>query len=963
MDKPLLTIPMVGDNSDSDNDNNSNGGAIDLSRFTTEEKLSWLGGYDLWNLRAIPGLTETAPVATESTRRASQRKPTSLCLSDGPHGLRKPLNDFTLQEAHPATCFPSACSAACSWNPELIATMGRALALECEQYDVNVLLGPGINLKRHPCGGRNHEYYSEDPYLTGVLAKSYIGGVQESGRVGACIKHFCLNNQESNRFVVDVSVDERTMRELYLPAFEQSLSLERNNEEPKNVPKLVMGAYNKVNGVYSCEHNYLLGSILRGEWKYDGVVVSDWGAILDRSASLRAGMDLEMPGTPARGAFDDEVLAECDAESAGQEDGNREPSSLNGTKNELETAIDDCANRVVRLIADLQGGDGDQSDPIGKKISPKELFANHNQLAREIARECIVLLQNKGGFLPLSKDEYFVAGTSKIGLVGDFAKDSPRYQGMGSAHVTPTKLTSVYDALQALFCDNAASNNTVSIPFVKGYEPDTDGDEVQQSLIDEAVLMAQQTDLDVLVVCVGLPEIAESEGFDRSRTGLPKQHVCLVEALMAVHPNVVVVLSHGGVVEIPESFVEGTKSILDAFLLGQACGPALVDVLFGFVSPSGRLPETIPIEPDESAPSANYFPGTQQTVEYREGLDVGYRYYDTVEAPVRFPFGHGLHYTDFEYSNLEATIERDTEASKRVRVTLDVRNTGDTKIFSKPAMEVVQFYIRPIGSSVYRPVHELKDFRKIEIAPGANQTVEFVLDERSFAFYDIGWKDWIVEHGGGFEIRVGASSRDIRLAKTLHFQTGREASELAKTSYPPTLAENKKAPGTRLVIDDETFFKRFGGQAPTSSRSASVATDAFGEGSSFLATERHGSMASVRDGTTSTEEAGAITRNTLLANAADVSKIGGALMYISWIVAKQEVKEGPTKNRELRMIRANLENIPLRSLVVFSQGTLTFRALDVLIHLMNGKYGKALKRLFRRRRSQNKRRSGRRFIS
>jgi beta-glucosidase len=522
---------------------------------------------------------------------------------------------------------------------------------------------------------------------------------------------------------------------------------------------------------------------------------------------------------------------------------------------------------------------------------------------------------------------------------------------MGSAHVTPTKLTSIYDALQSLFGNNRASNSMASIPFAKGYDADTDGDEINQSLIDEAVLMAEQPGLDVLVVCVGLPEIAESEGFDRNRTGLPKQHVSIVEALTKVHSNVVVVLSHGGIVEIPESFVAGTKAILDGYLLGQACGPAILDVVFGDVSPSGRLPETIPIQPDDSTPAANYFPGTQHIVEYREGLDVGYRYYDTVKLPVRFPFGHGLHYTNFEYKNLETAIEQDVEASKRVRVSLDVRNVGNkgAPAFSKPVKEVVQLYIHPLGSSVYRPDQELKAFQKIEIAPGETKKVEFFLDERSFAFYDIGWKDWIVEGGSGFEVRVGASSRDIRLATTLNFSTGREVSELARESYPPIAENNKVATGTRLVVDDETFLKRFEGQiSPTagSIRSASLTTDGSEGASSSLAIDPR---ASLLPSERHVGEEGIITRNTLLVDAAGASRIGSILMFFSWMVAKQEVKEGPTKNRELRMIRANLENVPLRSLVVFSQGTMTFRTLDVLIHFMNGKPGKALKRLFRRK--------------
>jgi len=942
------------------NGKNGNADAFDLSGYTTEEKLSWLGGYDLWNLRAVPHLAVNTTTNTPSSSPSNQK--TSLCLSDGPHGLRKPINDLTLQEAHPATCFPSACSTACSWNPKLLETMGRALSKECDYYNVQVLLGPGVNLKRHLCGGRNHEYFSEDPYLAGILAKSYIGGVQESGTVGACIKHFALNNQESNRFVVDVKVDERTMRELYLPAFEHSLC-SGNEDNGATVPKLVMAAYNKVNGKYCCEHDYLLGSVLRGEWKYDGVVVSDWGAIDNRAAAIKAGMDIEMPGTPAGCAFDGEVLEECISarESGGLEEEQPLTDSVRTTTTSsatnanhstaLETAIDECACRVVRLIDDL----APQRNTESGSNSSRELFEQHDRLAREIARECIVLLQNKDGFLPLSRDGVLERGSSSnppkptIGLVGDFARDSPRYQGMGSAHVTPTKLTSVYEAMESLLRGDDGSNDDddgIAIPFAKGYDPDTDGDEVQQSLIDEAVAIAGLPDLDVLVVCIGLPEIAESEGFDRKNVHLPKQHVLLVEALTKAHPNVVVVLSNGGIVEIPQSFVEGAKAILDGFLLGQAGGSALVDVLFGVVSPSGRLPETIPITPDIDCPAANYFPGTREKVEYREGLDVGYRYYDTERIPVRFPFGHGLHYTTFEYSNLEVTIERDEKSSKRVKVSLEVSNTGQkggassssslSSSFSKPSMEVVQLYIQPIKPSVYRPLHELKGFSKVEMAPDATAKVEFVLDERAFSYYDIGWKDWVVEDDASFVLTIGASSRDIRLTETIRFGTGREVSRLAKESYPPLQTNRYKSLPSdpdRLLVDDETFAERFTGSQTDNS---GIGIDI---GSPLV------------EPTSSNGKKKNITRNTLMVDAASLSWIAKALMQISWIVAKREVKRGPTMKRELRMIRANIENVPLRALVVFSQGFLTFRTLDVMIHLMNGEFCRALRKIFRKQKN------------
>jgi len=474
-----------------------------------------------------------------------------------------------------------------------------------------------------------------------------------------------------------------------------------------------------------------------------------------------------------------------------------------------------------------------------------------------------------------------------------------------------------------------------SIPFARGYDPDADGDEVDQTLIDEAVAIACRPGVDVVVVNVGLPEIAESEGFDRDHIRLPGQHIALVEALIQNHKNVVVVLSHGGIVEIPSSFAEGAKAILDAFLLGQAGGHALVDVLFGEVSPSGKLPETIPVSAGRGViPSGECFPGNKEKVEYREGLDVGYRYFDTAKTPVRFPFGHGLQYTEFLYGNLDVDVRRDEEAAKRVRVSLDVTNTGGTTTggtppsFSKPAMEVVQLYVRPIGSTVYRPYHELKGFSKVELSPGETKRVDFELDERSFSYYDIGWKDWVVEESSspssGFEIRVGASSRDIRLNESVRFRTGRMPSELARLSYPP-VTENQgnnnsssSNNGGSLVASDEVFAKR-------------------------LALETARSPA---DNNNNSNTKDTITRNTLVVDAARDSFLASILFCVSWLVAKQEVRPGPTKKRELRMIRANIENIPLRSLVVFSQGILTFRMLDAMITVMNLKLKQKTKDFF-----------------
>lgn len=522
---------------------------------------------------------------------------------------------------------------------------------------------------------------------------------------------------------------------------------------------------------------------------------------------------------------------------------------------------------------------------------------------------------------------------------------------MGSAHVTPTRVTSIYSAMTSfLFNDieKDIENQEMTtrykslIPFARGYETDAEGDEIQQDLINEAVATAQQEGVGTVIICVGLPEIMESEGFDRGHVRLPKQHIALVEAVADVHKNVVVILSNGGIVEIPKSFVDGVKSILDGFLLGQAGGHALVDVLFGNVSPSGKLPETIPIRSEEDIPSSAFFPGTRDRVEYREGLDVGYRHFDSMKVPVRYPFGHGLQYTNFHYSNLFVTIQEDDVSSKRVLVSMDVQNIGNTSkhesaVFSKPVLETIQLYIRPIDSRVYRPYHELKNFAKVELSLGQTKTVEFELDTRSFSFYDVGLRDWVVENSVVFEIEVGASSRDIRLRQKISFQTGRNPSLQARTLYPPIVHAGAAVPEiidinvnnnlyTKCIEKDDTTDT-----APTPVL-YSIPKNQQPTGDSCVCRNRN------------------ISRNTLLVEAAETSWIAGIILYISLKVAATEVKEGPTKKRELRMIRANVENLPLRGLVIFSRGNISFKLLDILIFIMNGEIGEAIYRAVRRKR-------------
>jgi beta-glucosidase len=907
---------------------------VDLSLYSWEEKLSWLNGIDLWSLKEIlsplppvTGASSATPATTGTTTTATPREDRSILLqsirlSDGPHGVRKPLSSLSLQTSYPATCFPSACAAACSWNVNLIQQMGVALSKECDYYDIQCLLGPGVNIKRYPTGGRNHEYYSEDPYLTGKLARAYITGLQESGTVAACIKHYCVNNQESHRMVVNVFIDERTLRELYLPAFEMTIvesdllmkhqTVSRSSNQQQQ-PKLIMSAYNRVMGDYAGESSNLLQTILRNEWNFTGLVVSDWGAVNDRVQAIQSGLDLEMPGNC--GAWHPEVAAAIRENRLSIQD------------------IDNCARRVVRFIQDHQkqpntitpavenNGHSHDDDvemavhtdgttsSIDHPFPPSPIFQQNDQLARQLASECIVLLHNVDNFLPLT-----LPRGRKIGLIGDFSKTFPRYQGMGSAHVTPTKVLSVYDTIQSLVQEGG---DGAIVEFSQGYDANSDDGDLHETFIADAVQVAKNRVHDPVIVFVGLPEIMESEGFDRDHLRLPQQHIALVDAVCKVNTNVVIVLVNGGVVEIPDTFVQNSKAIIEGFLLGQAGGGAIVDVLYGVVSPSGKLPETIPLGSND-IPAHAHFPGSLDAVEYREGLNVGYRYFNTANVPVRFPFGHGLHYSPIEYTNLDVVIECDTIQYKIVRLSCDIQNAG-TQYSVK---EVVQLYVRPIDSAVYRPIHELKDFDKIEVAPGETKRVSFVLNERAFAFFDIGVNEWIVDTGGGgFEIQVGASSRDIRLSQTITFQEGKEASQAAKESYPPVPMTRRNS--VSQETDDAVFAKRFGPQEQ----------DVMG----YIRIER----SLVRNGRKKT-----VHRNTLLKNAAAVSWLATLLFYITLCVPSSQVKAGPFKAREMRMIRANVENLPLRGLVLFGGGNITFRLLDFLIFIMNGQYWTAIQHLF-----------------
>lgn len=630
----------------------------------------------------------------------------AIMVSDGPHGLRKQdqeADHLGLNESIKAVCFPAGCALAASFDRRMTTRLGEALGEECQAENVAVILGPAVNIKRSPLCGRNFEYYSEDPYLASEIAASHIRGVQ-SKNVGTSIKHFLANNQEHRRMSSSSEMDERTEREIYLAAFEGAVKQSR--------PWTVMCSYNRINGIYACENKKYLTDILRDEWGFDGFVVSDWGAVNDRVESLKAGLELEMPSS--YGINDKKII---EAVKSGRLS---------------EACLDEGAERVLNIVYKFVENRDENA------VFDRE--ADH-KLSREIAAECMVLLKNDH-ILPLDEKTDTV-------FIGAFAK-KPRYQGGGSSHINSFKVESALDA----------SAGMEHITYAPGFI--TEKDVVDDALIQEAVEAARKAE--AAVVFAGLPDSFESEGFDRKHMRLPDCQNELIRQVAAVNANTVVVLHNGSPVEMP--WIQDVKAVLEAYLGGQAVGAATVDILFGKANPCGRLAETFPLRLEDN-PSYLYYPGEGDKVEYREGVFVGYRYYDKKNMDVLFPFGHGLSYTSFAYGNLKLDKEnmRDTETLK---VSVDVTNTGTVK-----GKEVVQLYVAPLNSSIIRPVRELKGFDKIELLPGETKTVSFQLEKRAFAYYDMEVEDWAVE-STDYEIQIGKSSRDIAAAAKVHVESTRK---------------------------------------------------------------------------------------------------------------------------------------------------------------------------------------------
>jgi len=680
-----------------------------LAALTLEEKASLCLGSDFWHTAPIPRLGIPA-----------------VALSDGPHGLRKQPDEgdhVGISGSLPATCYPTASALGSSFDPDLVRRVGEALGAEALTQGVAVVLGPGINIKRSPLCGRNFEYFSEDPLVSGVLGAALVEGVQSQG-IGTSVKHYAANNQETDRLRVSADVDERTLREIYLPGFERVVTQAR--------PWTVMCAYNKVNGVYASENPWLLTEVLRDEWGFDGLVMSDWGAVHDRVAALDAGLDLEMP--PDLGVSDAAIVA---AARSGELD---------------EAVLDRAVARVLRLVDRALSGAID----VGEEATARPGFDadRHHALARAAAAECAVLLKNDGDLLPLQPS----AGDT-VAVIGEFAR-TPRYQGAGSSRVNPTQVDNAVDELQAAVPDG------VRVVFAPGFGIGTTT--VDDELAAEAVALAGRAS--VVVVFLGLPDADESEGFDRTHLDLPANQTALVGRLAAANPNLVVVLANGSAVRLSD-WEQHAAAILECWLSGQAAGGAAADLLVGAANPSGRLAETLPLRLKDN-PSYLNFPGEHGHVRYGEGVFVGYRGYDALLLPVSYPFGHGLSYTNFEYADLTTTLTGNAEDDTlAVAVTCTVTNTGQ-----RAGKEVVQLYVTDPDSSVARPPRELKGFAKTAtLAPGEGQTVTFRLQSRDLSYWSVRQHRWVLE-GGTFRLGVGASSRDLRLTTTIE-----------ATALPPTV--------------------------------------------------------------------------------------------------------------------------------------------------------------------------------
>jgi beta-glucosidase len=792
---------------------------IDATALTADEQLSLLSGADFWRTRALP--EHGIPAAM---------------MADGPHGLRAQLeatDHLGLASSVASTCFPPAATLASSWNEQLVHEVGEAVGREARALGVDVVLGPGLNIKRHPLCGRNFEYYSEDPLLSGRLAASAVAGIQSATGIGACLKHFAVNNQEHRRFVIDAIVDERTLHELYLRGFEHAVR--------HSSPRMVMAAYNRINGDHATDARWLLTEILRERWGFDGIVVSDWGATADRPAAVTAGMDLEMPG----GAGTEPALRAALAD---------------GTLDPAHVAL--SAQRVIDLALDAPSNQDAAAD---SPLTMAELLEPHDALARRAAAASSVVLTNDG-ILPLRP------GT-RVALIGAFA-ETPRYQGSGSSLVTPTRLTTAREALKAA---------GLEVVYSPGYEPVRSAPDL--ALFDAAVDVAR--DADVAIVMVGLPGIAESEGFDRETLALPAQHDALVEAVAAVNPRTVVALSVGAPVLLP--WRDDVAAILLSYLGGQASGGALADALLGVVEPAGRLAETWPAAQGDVA-SDPYFPGDLAQVHYREGLFVGYRHATTAGIAPAFAFGHGLGYGSSEWGAASASAASVVPGGS-VTVSIDVTNTGD-----RTRDELVQVYAHDQSGVVLRPRRELVGFARTSLEPGETRAVEIEVAADALRFWDVRTHDWAMPRGT-VTLEVARSSEHIE--STVDVRVEGEALDSAE---PPSSAA--------IAATDAQWAQRLGRAIPAP-RPATPFT-------------RESTVGDIAHTITGRALAAAIAR----------------MMPMS-----DDDKNDPA-SREL--IERTVAELPLRGLAQMSQGKVSWKTVDAVVAFANGRPLAGVRALLRR---------------
>lgn len=820
-----MSTPRNNSNHDNSTATSRSSAQSVVTGLDVETRARILSGKSFWHLEPIPSADLV-----------------EIMVTDGPHGLRRQetsADHLGLNAARPATCFPTAATLGSSWDTALLEEIGQALGDEAVDQGVSVVLGPGLNLKRHPAGGRCFEYFSEDPVVSGKLAAAMVRGIQSRG-VGTSVKHFAVNNHESHRLVVNAVVDDRTLRELYLRGFEIAVR--------ESQPWTVMCSYNLVNGTYASEHRELLTSILREEWGFEGLVMTDWGAANDRVAGIRAGLDLEMPGS--KDAYQSAILAAIESGDLSTEE------------------LDACAVRVVELIERGQqvargfaGLDRSTSDDTAPGGTPTDQEAHH-ALARRAAAAGTVLLRNEG-VLPLSP-------STAIAVIGSFA-ESPRYQGAGSSQVTPRKLDNALDAIRALVEGHSM------LDYSMGYDPRTGT--TTPTLMDDAVRAAASAE--IAVVFAGLPASHESEGFDRPDLNIPEGHERLIEAVAATGTPTIVVLCNGGVVQL--GWAPRVDAILECWLGGQAGGSAIADVLFGRCEPGGRLAESIPFHVAQ-LPSDRNFRGEPRQVEYREGLYVGYRFHDSAGVPAQYPFGFGLSYTTFDWSEFHITEPTPQDQDPVRTVSLDVTNTGD-----RAGSDVVQVYVRKAESVVYRPDKELKGFAKVTLEPGATDRVTIDLDRRAFTVWDSASSSWRVEPGT-YQIIVARSSTD-----PVH------SLDVEITS--DDVVSPSSGPEHHVATDDE-FEVMLGHRVPVP-----VSARPFNRNSTL------NDVSETRSGK---------------AFANQVIRIG----------LKRAESEFPDPDEAtIKMFRAVISEGPLRSLVLVSGGVISFDTLDRLLEVFNGEWG------------------------